>query len=193
MDNQRNYLRYIGYGLLIMLMYLIQFTPLMFPIFGQYPMPLLMSVIIISMFENDLTAGIIGLICGMLTDINTVNGSGLHAILYMFTAVAISLLIETLLQNNVLSLVCVSSITLFINSVVEILTKSKITSGFLSLYSSTFLISAIISFVLIIPYYLIFALLFGHRLIYKRPSGVIHSKLKQYRPKKQKVARKKDY
>lgn len=188
MDNSKRALNFVGYGVIIALGYFIQFTPFMVSIYGAYPMPLLMVTVIIAMFESDLTAGIIGLICGLLTDINMINGSGLHAIVYMFAAVLISLLIETLLQNNVLSLVFISIITFFANSGIELLTKSKLTDGLLPTYFNHYFISAVLSIVFIIPCYLLFALIFGHELRYKRPVGVINSKLKKYRPETKKRA-----
>lgn len=193
MANNRRVLSFVGYGLLILAAYFIQFTPFMVKIYGAYPMPMLMVTLIISMFESDLCAGIIGLICGLLTDINMINGSGLHAIVYMFAAVLISLLIETLLQNNVLSLLFISIITFIVNSVVELLTKAKLTDGLLSAYFNNFFISAVLSVLFIIPCYLLFALVFGHKLLYKRPAGVINSRLKKYRPAKKLSDRNKGY
>ncbi len=192
-DNKTNKLHFVGYGFLILFAYIIQFTPMMIEVLGAYPMPLLMLTVIIAMFERDLTAGIFGLICGMLTDINMVNGSGLHAIVYMFTAVIISLLIETLLQNNVLSLLLISAVTFFANSLVELFTKSVLTSGILTLYTATYLRSAVYSFIAIIPLYLLFALIFGHALKYKPPQGIIPSKLKKYRKNNKNIYRRKGY
>lgn len=160
----------------------------MVKIFGAYPMPLLMITVIIAMFESDLTAGIIGLICGLLTDINMINGAGLHALIYMFAAVLISLLIETLLQNNALSLIFISIFTFLINSVIELLTKAKLTDGILTTYFNHYFISALLSVIFIIPCYFLFSLVFGHKLRYKRPQGVMNSKLKKYRPAKKKIS-----
>lgn len=188
MDNNKRAPGYVGYGVLILAAYFIQFAPFMVKIYGAYPMPLLMVTVIIAMFESDLTAGIIGLICGLLTDINMINGSGLHAIVYMFAAVLISLLIETLLQNNVLSLLFISVITFIVNSIVELLTKSKLTDGILSTYLNHYFLSAVLSVLFIIPGYLLFALAFGHKLLCKRPVGVIGSRLKKYRPAKKKLS-----
>ena len=193
MDNKKRILHYIGYAVIILLAYFIQFSPLMAPILGAYPMPLFMTVIIMSMFERDLQSGIIGLICGILTDINAVNGSGLHALVYMFIAVFISLFVETLLQNNILSLICISLPALFINSLIELFTKTTVTSGAFQLYMSTFLKSAILSFIFIITYYLIFRPIFGKALKFEKPQGVIHSRLKKYRVKKKKAVNKKGY
>ena len=188
MDNNRRALNFVGYGVLILLAYFIQFTPLMVRIYGEYPMPLLMITVIIAMFESDLCAGVIGLICGLLTDINMINGAGLHAILYMFAAVLISLLIETLLQNNALSLIFISIITFFTNSFIELLTKAQLTDGILSTYFNHYFRSAVLSIAFIIPCYLLFALVFGHKLRYKRPQGIINSRLKKYRPAKKKLS-----
>lgn len=188
MDNSKRALNFVGYGVIIALGYFIQFTPFMIKIFGAYPMPLLMVTVIIAMFESDLCAGIIGLICGLLTDINMINGAGLHAVVYMFAAVLISLLIETLLQNNVLSLVFISIITFFANSGIELLTKSKLTDGLLPTYFNHYFLSAVLSIAFIIPCYLLFALIFGHKLRYKRPVGVINSRLKKYRIEKKKLS-----
>lgn len=193
MDNKKRMFHYIGYAFIILLAYFIQFAPLMAPILNAYPMPLFMTVIVMAMFERDLQAGIIGLVCGILTDINMANGSGLHALIYMFIAVFISLFIETLLQNNTLSLIFISVPTLLINSLIELLTKTSITSGALQLYLNSFLISAVLSFIFIIPYYLIFRAIFGKSLKFEKPQGVIHSKLKKYRVKKKKTVNKKGF
>lgn len=172
-DNVKKWLRYASYGILMLVGYFVQFTPFMIPVFGSYPMPLLMLCIIIAMFEKDITAAVCGLACGLLTDINCINGNGLHALLYMFAAVLISLLIKTLLQNNMLSLICISAIAFGINSVVEMLTKSALSEGAVSLYFSFFFKNAVYSFVAIIPSYIIFALIFGHSLHYKKPKGIV--------------------
>ena len=86
----KDHLRFVAYAIFIFAAYIIQFTPFMFPIFNCYPMPILSLVIVFSMFEKNFTASVLGLICGMLSDINMINGNGLHALVYMFSALCIS-------------------------------------------------------------------------------------------------------
>lgn len=186
MNSQKRPVVYVGYGILILAAYLVQFTPLMPRLFGAYPMPLLMVTVIAAMFERDMTAGIIGLCCGALSDIHMLNGSGLHAILYMFAAVIISLLVETLLQNNLLGLCCVSAVVFAVNSLIELVTKSGLTSGFFSLYIGSYFRSAVLSFVFTVPLYYLIGWIFGYPLRYKRPVGVINSRLKKYRADRKK-------
>ena len=84
MDNNKRAPGYVGYGVLILAAYFIQFAPFMVKIYGAYPMPLLMVTVIIAMFESDLTAGIIGLICGL----RFVHNSRLSAFCACFRAQA---------------------------------------------------------------------------------------------------------
>lgn len=176
----KDHLRFVAYAIFIFAAYIIQFTPFMFPIFNCYPMPILSLVIVFSMFEKNFTASVLGLICGMLSDINMINGNGLHALVYMFSALALSLLVQAFFKNNCLSLTVIAFFVFMLNSVFEFLTKATLTSGALDLYISRFWGSAVYSIVITVPIYLTVALVLGHRLKYTKPKGILPDNNKKH-------------
>ena len=73
-------------------MYLIQYTPLMISVGGAYFSPLFILVLCFASHENDFRSMIFGLICGMLTDLNSLTVPGYHAVLYMLFALVVRFL-----------------------------------------------------------------------------------------------------
>ena len=73
---RNRYLLFLGYGIMTVLAYAVQFTPLLPRIFGAYPAPLLLLVIIVAMHENDWCGMLYGMLCGMLTDLNALTPPG---------------------------------------------------------------------------------------------------------------------
>lgn len=174
-------LNHLGYGLLLIATYFVQTTPFMIKINNSYPNVILILLILVAMFESNTYGAIFGLFAGMLVDINAVNGSGLHAITYMLTGFICSLLIGRFLQNNIISLLTIGAITLLIHSVIELLTKSTLTSRFIKLYFNSYFNSVIYSFFVLILSYYIFAFSFGFKLFYKKPTGIYSKQLKKKR------------
>lgn len=86
---------------------------------GSYQKPLLLipSAIYISSFSKEFTSIIIGIVCGIMTDIICGSLLGFNAILLMLFCIITHLLYKNLLQQRVLNFIIVSAIFIFIQGV----------------------------------------------------------------------------
>ena len=177
-SKKRNrYLLFLGYGIMTILAYVVQFTPLMPCVFGAYPTPLLLLVIIVAMHENDWCGMIYGMLCGMLTDLNSLTPPGFYAVLYLCIGLICSLLVELLVQNNVISLLCVGGSVLLIHSVINCLVGAGFFFFFWLLYFTFYLRCAVYNLLALLVLYILFKLIFGFDIRYKKPRGVYPKKL----------------
>ena len=174
---RNRYLLFLGYGIMTVLAYAVQFTPLLPRIFGAYPAPLLLLVIIVAMHENDWCGMLYGMLCGMLTDLNALTPPGFYAVLYLCIGLICSLLVELLVQNNAISLICVGGGVLLIHSVINCFVGAGFSTGTWLLYFTFYFRCAVYNLVALILLYVLFKLIFGFDIRYKKPRGVYPKKL----------------
>ncbi len=80
-EKATSFFRYLAYALEIILLYVFGTTPSLLPeIFGAKPTLLLCVALTAAIFEREIPAMIIGLICGVLIDLGYSNSIGLFTI-----------------------------------------------------------------------------------------------------------------
>lgn len=100
----------VAYGLLIVVMFLLQMTPRVLPeVWGARPWLMVPLTVFIAMFEGPLTGGVCGAVAGFLWDMFSQRLPGFSALFLLVIGVACGLLVQVLLRNNVLSAMMLSS------------------------------------------------------------------------------------
>ena len=80
-EKTTSFFRYLAYAMEIILLYVLGTTPNLLPeIFGAKPTLLLCVALTAAIFEREIPAMVIGMICGILTDLGYSNGIGLFTI-----------------------------------------------------------------------------------------------------------------
>lgn len=172
-----------GYAAAVLLMYLIQYTPLMISVGGAYFSPLFILVLCFASHENDFRSMIFGLICGMLTDLNSLTVPGYHAVIYMLFALVVSLMCEFYFQRRLRTAVFLGIIPIFLNSLSEWAAGTGLCENAWYLYPRFYFIGALYTLVMLIPCYALFTVAFGFRNKYKKPEGVVPQRLEAVRRK----------
>ena len=88
---------------------------------GIKPLVLIPMALCISYDENEFTAAIIGLFCGLLTDISCGKLCGYNAILFLCICVFSSMLFAYLLRHNFINLVIISTAFIFLQGALDYL------------------------------------------------------------------------
>lgn len=96
--------RYIAHCLLLLVCYLLEVTPNLFPtVFGTLPNLIIIVVICIAMFEKDLAGALFGLAGGLLLDLTSLQLPGFNAIIFLIIGCAAGLIVSNLLKNTLSS------------------------------------------------------------------------------------------
>lgn len=182
-QGKRNFLRYVGYGLAVLVMYLVQFTPMMVSIQSAYFSPLLILVLCFASHENDKRTMVFSMICGMLVDMNSLCPPGYHAIIYTAFGLSVCLMYEFYFQRRLRTALLLSIIPLILNSLCEWIVGTGLCEGAWYLYTVFYLPQAVYSFVILIPVYALFTVIYGFKNKYRKPRGVVPEKLEAVRRK----------
>lgn len=101
MDRSR-LIRYIAYTLEILILFILQQTPGLFPeIFGVRPLLVIPAVITIAMFEPELAAMGFGIFGGLFMDYGGGGSLGFYALVLALLCFVISIIFNTVLQVNI--------------------------------------------------------------------------------------------
>ena len=173
----------LGSAAAVVLMYIVQFTPLMPGINGVYFSPLLILALCFASHETDLHSMVLGMICGMAVDINSLALPGFHAILYAVLSVMVSLMCEFYFQRRMRTAIFLSIFPITVNSFAQWLIGTRLCENAWHLYVNFYLPSAIYTFVMFIPIYAIFTVVFGFKNKYYQPKGVVPERLQAVRRK----------
>jgi rod shape-determining protein MreD. len=93
--------RYLTYSLELLVLFMLQQTPGLFPeIMSARPVLLYAAVINIAVFEKEIPAMGFGIYTGMLIDFGFGSGLGFHAIVLMPICLAVSVMTKTIMQVN---------------------------------------------------------------------------------------------
>lgn len=99
--HNNSYLRYTVLGIVVLLVYLLQVTPRIFPsIAGALPAPLVPLTVVIAMREHEVAGAAFGLTCGLLMDVSSAASMGFHAILLLIVGFLCGLLASNLLNDT---------------------------------------------------------------------------------------------
>lgn len=109
----KNYISWLLYGGLALLLMLVQTAPRFFPVIGYArPTPLILFAVCVAFFEGPQMGAVIGTIAGLLWDLYSFHLFGLNAVFLLIISVAVGLLVQWLLRANFLSgmLLCVGGV-----------------------------------------------------------------------------------
>ena len=109
----KNYISWLLYGGLALLLMLMQTAPHFFPVIHYArPTPLVLFAVCVAFFEGPQMGAVIGVITGLLWDLYSFRLFGLNAVLLLMISVAVGLLVQWLLRANFLSgmLLCVGGV-----------------------------------------------------------------------------------
>ena len=115
MDSKLKILRYITYGVEILLFYIISGIPgLMPPIFGIKPVLLLPVAITIAVFENEITAMVCGLVCGALCDVSLGDRIGFYTIFLTILCFFFGYCANNFFITNFFNAMAIGAATIFV-------------------------------------------------------------------------------
>ena len=110
MGNSR-IVRYVAYIVEILLAFIVQNTPNLLPeIFGGKAILMLPLAISFAIFENEITAIVFSLICGLLADCGYGGAIGYYAITLMIMCYVVSVLAGNYIRPDILSAILVAVI-----------------------------------------------------------------------------------
>ena len=173
----------LGYLVAALLMYIVQFTPIMIPIDKVYFSPLLILTLCFSAHMPDLNSMIFGLFCGIAVDLNSLATPGFHAITYAIFALFVSLMCEFYFQRRMRTAVVLSIVPIICNSLLEWAVGTSLTENAWFLYTNYYLKSAVYTLVMFIPIYALFTVVFGFKNKNKTLKGVVPERLEIVRKK----------
>lgn len=116
----KTYVSWLVYGLLALLILVMQTAPRLFPavVFAR-PVPLVPFVVCVALFEGARIGAGIGLIAGLLWDVYSFRLFGFDALLLMAIGLAVGLLVQWLLRANFLSALLLSAGAILLQAVLE--------------------------------------------------------------------------
>lgn len=95
--------KWICYVLILFASYILQVTPGLLELFSYKPLYLLAAAVSIAFYEREMTAAMIGLVCGLFMDVASGRVVGFNAAIVMIICCALSLLAEYAIRINFLS------------------------------------------------------------------------------------------
>lgn len=104
LQNSKKIFKGAVYALLLLIFYVLQTDPFLFPS-NFAPNLLLILAVCASMFETEIPAGVIGLCAGLLKDIGSPTVFGFYGLFYMLIAIGISFAAMYLLRQTMLNFV----------------------------------------------------------------------------------------
>lgn len=97
-------LRYFAYTLEILVVFVLQETPGLFPpVFGQRPIALIPVALAIAYFESGTASMAFGILTGLLVDYGMGGALGFHALVLALVCYAVAMLAENLLRASFLT------------------------------------------------------------------------------------------
>ena len=116
----KTYVSWLVYGLLALLILVMQTAPRLFPAVAfARPVPLVPFVVCVALFEGARIGAGLGLIAGLLWDVYSFRLFGFDALLLMAIGLAVGLLVQWLLRANFLSALLLSAGAILLQAVLE--------------------------------------------------------------------------
>ena len=112
--------KYIVYGVELFLVYIIQFTPSLLPLFfGESPMLLTVCAVSIAVFEGDIAGMWFGMAAGLLVDLGSTAPFGFYALISLIICYGCGLLVMYLMRNNIVTSVILGFAAVVLVSAVQ--------------------------------------------------------------------------
>lgn len=116
----RMYLRWIAYGIVLLVVSIIQAAPRVLPaIGGAHPYPLISAVVCIAMFEGPLVGAAVGVGGGLLWAVYADRLFGLDALLLLVLGCICGLLVQVLLRNNWLTALLLNGAVILVYTILD--------------------------------------------------------------------------
>ncbi len=96
-------LKWIIYAVILLVLYILQTTPLLFQILGIKPVLLVPFAVCLSLFESEKAAAAYAIAAGLLWDISSNKLFGFRAILLMCCCISVTLLVMYLMRNKLIN------------------------------------------------------------------------------------------
>ena len=97
---QKNKFRHIGYGLIILIFFALETTQGLFPrFFGAPAMLLMLAMVCIAMFEQEIYGAAIGAVVGILLDVTSLNLPYFNALTFMIIGTAVGIISRYFMRN----------------------------------------------------------------------------------------------
>ncbi|MBQ8684375.1 MAG: rod shape-determining protein MreD [Clostridia bacterium] len=116
----KTYVSWLVYGLLALLVVILQMAPRLFPdVAFARPVPLVPFVVCVALFEGARIGAGVGVIAGLLWDVYAFRLFGLDALLLLAIGLTVGLLVQWLLRANFLSAMLLCSGAVLLHSLLE--------------------------------------------------------------------------
>lgn len=106
--------KYVLYAFLLLLLYVLQNTPLLFELSSLKPILLLPAVICIALWEGEFAGGLFGAFAGLLSDLSATPIFGFYAIFYLLIGTAVGLCVIYLMRSNLVNFLIFTLIALLL-------------------------------------------------------------------------------
>ena len=118
------YLRWFAYGMILLLVSVLQSSPRVFPVIGgAHPFPLLPTAVCIAMFEGPLVGAGVGVGAGVLWAMYADRLFGFDALLLLVIGCLCGLLVQVFIRNNWMSALLLNGAVLVIYTLVDWLVR----------------------------------------------------------------------
>lgn len=110
------YRSWILYGVVVLIIALMQMSPRCFPVVGfARPTPLVLLIVCVAMLEGPAVGSVMGLIAGLLWDLYSMRIFGYYGLMLMVLGLTVSLLVQWWLRANFMSamLLCVGGVAIY--------------------------------------------------------------------------------
>ncbi len=112
--------KYIVYGVELLVVYIIQFTPSLIPqLFGESPMLLTVCAVSIALFEGDVAGMWFGMAAGLLLDAGSTAPFGFYGLIHLSVCFGCGMLVMYLMRNNVVTSLILGVAAVIIASTVQ--------------------------------------------------------------------------
>lgn len=109
----KNIRSWVVYGITALVLFMFQYIPTLLPRIGNArPLPLLIFVVCVSVFEGARAGAVMGILSGLLWGLYSSHVFGFDALILMIIGIACGLLVEWLMRANFLTtcILCFSAI-----------------------------------------------------------------------------------
>ncbi|WRS28768.1 hypothetical protein U6B65_06490 [Oscillospiraceae bacterium MB08-C2-2] len=114
-------LKYITYGVMLILLYVLQSVPHLFEIRGVKPIWVIPAAIIVAMFEGEFVGGIFGALAGLFCDMGGFSLFGFRAVLTLLCCVSAGMLVIYLLHCNLTNALGFAAVALILEGSLDYL------------------------------------------------------------------------
>ena len=119
-QSSRHKFRFIGYGILLLICYLLEVVPGTFPrVLGILPMLVLTVVVCVAMFEQEMIGGLFGMAGGLLLDVPSMSWPYFNALMFLIIGIFVGLATHYLIRNMLSTALILTTASLLFYTTVD--------------------------------------------------------------------------